>query len=97
MEKFTPESTANMIKIAGDSVTVIDETIAKIANGAPLSWELKGDLQRNVDHLKIVVGLDSVANSGQDISHLVAGISRGDARLAEGEWPAAPVRPSRGG
>lgn len=92
MEKMTAEQIEQMVKVAGDSVWVIDQTIQKIAGGASLSLELKGDLQRNVEHLKIVTAQPDVVESGVDVSALTAGIARGEARLAEGEWPADPER-----
>lgn len=96
MEEMTQEQIERMVRVAKDSVTVIDEAIAKIADGAELSLNIKGDLQRNVEHLKIVTGMQQVLDSGIDLSHLLDGIARGEARLAEGVWPADPVRPNRG-
>lgn len=95
--KMTTEDIENTVRAAADSVTVIDEAIEKIANGAALSLELKGNLQRNVEHLKIVTAMQDIIDSGVSISHLIDGAARGEARLAEGEWPADPVRPGRRG
>lgn len=90
METMTAEEIAQMIRAAADSVTVIDEMIAKVAAGAALSLEIKGNLQRNVEHLKGVTANEAIIASGSDISALVEGAARGEARLAEGEWPADP-------
>lgn len=90
-DKLTAEQIANVVRVAGDSVWVIDQAIAKINEGAELSLSLKGDLQRNVEHLKIVTTNADVVESGADVSSLTDGIARGEARLAEGTWPAEPA------
>lgn len=95
MENMTTDQIEQTVRAAADSVTVIDEAIAKLANRAALSLELKGDLQRNVEHLKIVTSKQPIVDSGIELSNLISGIARGEARLAEGEWPADPDLSSR--
>lgn len=95
MENMTVDEIESTVRAAADSVTVIDESIAKLEGGSSRSLELKGNLQRNVDHLKIVTGIQQIVDSGIDLSNLTSAIARGEASLAEGEWPADPVRQNR--
>jgi len=91
MEELQPrtlEQIQNYINRAKDSVWVITDVIQKLTDGAAPSKSLKGDIERNVGHLKIVVDQQDVIDSGEDISELQSGISAGESKLAENIWPA---------
>ena len=91
---MTAEQIARTITSAGDSVTVINEAITKLTNGATPSLELKNLLQRNVDHLKIVVAKEDIVAAGTDVSALNTGITAGQAKLDGTTWPAEPAKPT---
>jgi len=74
------------IRAARDSVWVITDTIHKLTNGEAPSESLKGNIQRNVDHLKHVTSSAHVKNSGENIADLLSAISTGEAKLAENIW-----------
>lgn len=78
----TPE-TLQTIRAARDSVWVIEDSLAKVAAGATLSDELHGNIDRNVEHLKLVVGNPDVSESGEDISDLHNAIAQGSAAIAQ--------------
>ena len=84
-EPRTLEEIQNTIRIARDSVWVVTDTIAKIA-GENYTEEHKGNLERNVGHLRIVTGTTEIVESGEDIADLLQAIEDGDAALAN--WPA---------
>lgn len=84
----TPEQIVRTITAARDSVWVINNTLEKLTNGATPNQGLRGDIDRNVGHLKIVTTSENVVNSGNDISDLLAAITVGEAKLAENIWPA---------
>jgi hypothetical protein len=77
----TPE-VLQTIRAARDSVWVIEDSLAKVAAGATLSNELRGNIERNVEHLKLVVGNPNVLESGEDISDLHNAITQGNATIA---------------
>lgn len=85
---MTAEQVTQTIRAARDSVWVINDEIEKLANGMPANQERKGNIDRNVSHLKIVVANPQVAESTEDISDLNAAIAAGEAKLAENIWPA---------
>ena len=79
------------IKAARDSVWVINDEIAKLAADMPANKERKGNIERNVGHLKLVVANKYVANTeftGDDIADLYQAITDGEAKLSEDIWPA---------
>lgn len=84
----TIEQIREELTIAGDSIWVIEDSIQKLTDGAVATTELKNSIQRNVDHLKIVVAKEDVVTSGEDTSTLSAAIATGEAKLAENIWPA---------
>ena len=81
----TPEEILATITAARDSVWVIDDTIAKIETKGHTN-EFKGNLERNVGHLKIVTSDQEIVDSGNDITDLFEAITNGEAALAA--WPA---------
>jgi hypothetical protein len=79
---MTVEQIEGTIRAARDSVWVVTDSLEKLANGAELSNELRGNIERNVGHLKLVVANPEISGSGQDISDLHAAITNGEAALA---------------
>lgn len=82
----TQEQILSTIRSARDSVWVIENTIEKLQNGENASSELKGNIDRNVSHLKLVVSDQEILDSGEDISDLTNAIQIGEAKLAENIW-----------
>jgi len=74
---------------ARDSIIVINEEIFNLDNGIQPSLEIRGELDRNVGHLKIIVAMQDVIDSGEDITDLHAAILIGEAKLAEDIWSAS--------
>lgn len=81
-EPMTLEQIQGTIRAARDSVWVIEDTIAQVAAGKTLNDQRRGNIDRNVSHLKLVVGNPEIANSGEDIADLHAAIAAGEAALA---------------
>ena len=79
---MTPEQITGTIRAARDSVWVVTDSLEKLANGSELTNELRGNIERNVGHLKLVVANPEISGSGQDISDLHAAITNGEAALA---------------
>ena len=90
-KKMTEKQILGTINAALDSVWVINDEIEKLANGKEPSKEGKGNIERNVGHLKLVVANPEITGSGNDISALEAAIVTGEAKLAEDIWPAEVV------
>jgi hypothetical protein len=82
----TQEEIQATIRAARDSVWVINEQLQKLANGATPNEEIKGNLERNTGHLKIVMADPEISGSGEDLSDLTQAITDGDAKLAESIW-----------
>ena len=78
----TQEQILGTIRAAKDSVWVINDSISKITPEVPLSDELKGNLERNVGHLKLVLTDPEITNSGEDLSTLTQAVVDGEAALA---------------
>lgn len=76
------------IRIARDSVGVVNDEIEKLNSGEPATKDRHGILDRNVEHLKIIVSNQDVIDSNEDISDLHEAITAGEAKLAENIWPA---------
>lgn len=88
---MTQKQILGTISAAKDSVWVINDEIQKLADGKAPSKEGKGNIERNVGHLKLVVANPEISGSGEDISELEAGIVVGEAKLAEDIWPVEVV------
>ena len=84
----TLEEIQGTIRAARDSVWVVNDTLAKLAEGATPNNELKGNLERNVGHLKLVVADPEIIASNEDIADLHTAIAVGEAKLAEAIWSA---------
>jgi len=87
---MTLKQIQNTIRAARDSVWVVTDEIAKLDAGKPATQERKGNIQRNVDHLKLVIGNEQISNSGEDISDLQAAITAGEAKIASTTWIEPP-------
>ena len=86
-ETLTLEQIQKTIRVARDSVWVIESTIKELDDGKTANSERKGNIDRNVGHLKLVVGNPQISESSEDISDLEAAITAGEAKLAEDIWP----------
>lgn len=86
----TPKTLAQIqgtIRAARDSVWVITDEIEKLTAGASPNKNNKGNIDRNVEHLKLVVADAEIVDSGEDIADIIAAIATGEAKLAEAIWP----------
>jgi hypothetical protein len=86
MKQMTEQQVEQYVRAARDSVTVINEQLQKLSDGAAPSLDIKGNIERNVAHLKIVVAREEVAEHGGDIADLHAAVAAGEAKLAESIW-----------
>lgn len=75
------EQIQKTIRAAKDSVWVINDELQKLSEGTSLTEVARGTIERNVEHLKIVVSNSEISESGEDISDLHAAISAGEAEL----------------
>lgn len=82
-EVRTPEQIAATIKAARDSVWVVNEQLAKLANGETMNNEIEGNIKRNVDHLKLVVSAEDIVGIDEDLSDLHQAIAAGEAALPQ--------------
>jgi hypothetical protein len=85
-EPRTIEQIQATIRAARDSVWVVNDEIQKLTDGKPANDERKGNIERNVAHLKLVVADSEISGSGEDISDLHTAITVGEAKLAENIW-----------
>lgn len=75
------EQIQKTIRAARDSVWVINNELQKISEGVSLTEEIRGNIERNVAHLKIVVSNSEISESGEDISDLHSAITAGETEL----------------
>lgn len=80
---MTQEEIQGTIRAARDSVWVVNDSLEKLTNGAEPTDEIRSNIDRNVSHLKLVVGNPEITNSSEDISDLYQAITAGEAKLAE--------------
>lgn len=85
-EPRTPEQIVDTITAARDSVWVVDDSLAKIIASGHTN-ELKGNIERNVGHLRIITTDQEITESANDISDLYQAITDGQAALDA--WPVA--------
>ena len=85
-DQMNEQQVDQYVRAARDSVSVINEQLQELSDGAEPSTEIKGSIDRNVAHLKIVVAREEVAEHGGDIADLHAAITAGEAKLAESIW-----------
>jgi hypothetical protein len=78
----TLEEIQSTIRAARDSVWVISDEIEKLGTRGELTNDGRGNIERNVGHLKIVVSSTEITESGEDISDLHSSIAAGEQALA---------------
>jgi SPX domain protein involved in polyphosphate accumulation len=94
MDDNTPrtiEQIRRTIKAARDSVWVIENTLDQLSKGKTPTNKRKSDIDRNVEHLKIIVADQEIIDFGESIVDLQAAIVAGEAKLAENIWLAQVV------
>lgn len=69
------------VRAARDSVWVVNDEIQKKADRGELTPEGRGNIERNVAHLEIVMADPQVVELGGDLSDLTAAITDGKAAL----------------
>lgn len=79
---LTQKQIEDKVRIARDSVWVVNSELQKLANGSPWEPEVLGNLQRNVAHLELVMADTEISGSGLDLSDLTAAINAGNEELA---------------
>lgn len=82
-EPKTLEQIQGTIRAARDSVWVVNNEIEKMQAAGSLSEQGRNNIQRNVDHLKLVVADSEITDSGEDISDLHTTITTGETTLAD--------------
>jgi hypothetical protein len=80
-ENMTQEQIEKTVRVARDSVWVINDEIAKLANNMPWNNERRGNIERNVAHLELVMANTQISDSGLDLSDLTAAIAAGKQEL----------------
>jgi hypothetical protein len=80
-EIMTQEQIENTVGAARDSVWVINDEITKLANNMPWNEERKGNIERNVAHLELVMANAQISESGLDLSDLTTAIAVGKQEL----------------
>jgi hypothetical protein len=79
----TLEQIQGTIRSARDSVWVVTDEIQKLTERGELTEDGRGNIERNVGHLKLVVADTELVASGEDINDLYAAITAGEAELAK--------------
>jgi hypothetical protein len=69
------------VNAARDSVWVVNDEIQKKADLGELTQEGRGNIERNVAHLEIVMADPKIVELGGDLSDLTAAIVNGKAAL----------------
>ncbi len=82
-QELTPQQRVEgTVRAARDSVWVVNDEIQKKADRGELTAEGRGNIERNVAHLEIVMADPQVVEHGGDLSDLTAAITNGKAALA---------------
>lgn len=79
---MTQEQIEGTVRAARDSVWVVTDELAKLVAGQQWNDERKGNIERNVAHLELVMANSEIANSGLDLSDITAAIAAGKQELA---------------
>lgn len=79
---MTQEQIEGTVRAARDSVWVVNDELAKLAAGQPWNNERKGNIERNVAHLELVMSNTQITGAGLDLSDLTAAINAGKQELA---------------
>jgi hypothetical protein len=77
----TQEEIEATVRAARDSVWVVNDELAKLANNMPWNNERKGNIERNVAHLELIMADTEITGAGLDLSDLSAAISAGKQEL----------------
>lgn len=80
-EPTPQERVDGTVRAARDSVWVITDEIQKKADRGQLTEEGRGNIERNVAHLEIVMADPQIVELGGDLSDLTAAITNGKAAL----------------
>jgi hypothetical protein len=81
-QELTPQQRVDgTVRAARDSVWVINDEIQKKADRGTLTAEGRGNIERNVAHLEIVMSDPQIVELGGDLSDLTAAITNGKAAL----------------
>jgi hypothetical protein len=81
-QKLTPQQRVDgTVRAARDSVWVITNELQKKAETGVLTEEGRGNIERNVGHLEIVMADPQVVELGGDLSDLTDAITEGKAAL----------------
>lgn len=78
---MTQEQIEGTVRAARDSVWVINDELSKLANNMPWNEERKGNIERNVAHLDLVMANPEISGAGLDLSDLTAAINAGKQEL----------------
>ena len=82
-QELTPQQRVDgIVRAARDSVWVVNDEIQKKADRGELTNEGRGNIERNVAHLEIVMADPQIIELGGDLSDLTAAITDGKAALA---------------
>jgi hypothetical protein len=82
-QEVTPQQRVEgTVRAARDSVWVVNDEIQKKADRGELTAEGRGNIERNVAHLEIVMADPQVVELGGDLTDLTAAITDGKAALA---------------
>lgn len=79
----TQEQIDATVRAARDSVWVITDELQKKTDRGILTDEGRGNIERNVAHLEIIMSDPEIIEKGGDLSDLTAAINAGKAALAE--------------
>ncbi len=79
---MTQEQIEGTVRAARDSVWVVNDELQKLSNGGSWTEQRKGNIERNVAHLELVMSNPEISGSGLDLSDLTAAINSGKAELA---------------
>jgi hypothetical protein len=80
-EPTQQERVDGTVRAARDSVWVITDEIQKKADRGELTREGRGNIQRNVEHLELVMSDPKIVELGGDLSDITAAIANGKAAL----------------
>lgn len=81
--KRTQEELVKTVTVARDSVWVVNDEIQKKTQSGQLTPERKGNIERNVAHLELIMSDPEIVACGEDLSDLQAAIVAGKAALEE--------------
>jgi hypothetical protein len=80
-EPMTMQQIEGTVRAARDSVWVVNDQLSKLTNGAAWSESIKGNIERNVAHLELVMANPEITGAGLDLTDLTAAINAGKQEL----------------